>query len=123
MPRKPDALDAAKISSNGSSVEMHDVISIPKRGGRPKKSVAEPVKEESSVTIASPEPVAKQVVISEPIPVKKYDSYRVVADAKAWMNGQLIHFAAGKIVNQITFGPNFLERLRDQNVQLEKIEE
>ena len=122
MPRKPDALDAAKITSNGSSVEMQDVISIPKRSGRPKKAAAEPVKEESSVAVVSPEPV-KEVVISAPLPVKKYDSYRVLSDAKAWMNGQLIYFAAGKIVNQTTFGPNFLERLRDQNVQLEKIEE
>ena len=130
MPRKADALDSAKITSNGSSVEMKDVVAIPARRGRPsgKKGNSQQEASVADAEKAASEKQAAPVVVAPPPPVpvapaKKCDSYVVVSDARAWINGQLIHFHAGKIVNEILFGPKFLARLTEQNVQLKKVEE
>ena len=123
MPRKPDALDSAKITSNGSAIEMQDIIAIPSRRGRKKKEEQQSATTEpQQIVVVSPSPVV--AAPSAPAaPAKKIDSYVVVADAKAWINGQLIHFQTGKVVNEILFGPKFLARLQDQGVQLKKTEE
>lgn len=125
MPRKSDPLDAAKITSSGKSIEMQEIIPIPARRGRQKKSEeSKPISPVEEKVVAAVAEAPKVEEIPAPIlPAKQYDTYVIVKDAKAWINGQLIYFAAGKKVNQISHGPNFLKKLQDQNVELKLVEE
>lgn len=128
MPRKADALDAVKISSRGQPLEMGEVIEIPKRGRKPKQSIAVPEHVAVPEPVAIPVPPVAQEAAKESkeeavAPPRKLDTYVVVKDSKAWLRGSLITFQAGRTVADHTHGAGTVMKLLAQGVELKKIEE
>lgn len=120
MPRKADALDAVKISSRGQSLEMGEVVDIPKRGRKPKQQNVEAEASREVTPEPSPVPVVEQPL--EPMIPVKVEAYVVVKTCKAWVNGAMITLNAGRKITDNTFGPGSLSKLKSRGIELKLIE-
>lgn len=123
MPRKADALDAVKISSRGQSLEMGDVVEIPKRGRKPKQQNAEV--ETPKETVVQAEPVVIDAPVAMPVDPPQpliAEAYVVVKTCKVWINGAMVTLNEGKKITDKTFGPGSLSKLKSRGIELKLIE-